>query len=69
MIFMQWFCILMSQNGGKNIAFKCCSKMVGLLQPPKTPKVALTSQNATQIHQDSPTDTSRHQQTASDTIE
>ena len=59
-------------------AFQCCAKMVGLrrhgsiLNPQVTPKdsqAALTYQNTTQIHQDSPSDTPRHPQTASATID
>ena len=35
---------------------------------PKDSQAVLTSQNTTKIHQDSPSDTPRHPQTASDTI-
>ena len=84
MIFRKFLCggfgILMSQNDQveKNLAFQCCAKMVGLrrhgsiLNPQVTPKdsqAALTYQNTTQIHQDSPSDTPRHPQTASATID
>ena len=84
MIFKKFLCggfgILMSQNDQveKNLAFQCCAKMVGLrrhgsiLNPQVTPKdsqAALTYQNTTQIHQDSPSDSPRHPQTASATID
>ena len=76
------FGILISQNAEveKILHFSVVSKMVGLLQhgsilhglnpqiTPKDSQAVLTSQNTTQIHQDSPSDTPRHPQTASDTI-
>ena len=64
----------------KNPAFQCCAKMVGLApawldpvgtEPTNTPSAppwpAQTSQNITQIHQNTPPDTSRQHQTPTDT--
>ena len=76
------FGILMSQNYHveKNLVFQCCAKMVGLLQHgsilhglnsqvyPKDSQSSFDIPIYHQIHQDSPSDTPRHPQSASDTI-
>ena len=75
-----WYFDVSKWSDGKNLAFQSCAKLVGLLQhgsilhglnpqiTPKDSQAVLTSQNTTKIHQDSPSDTPRHPQTASDTI-